>query len=66
MGSTRWTDLLDPTEEELRQELPGDFQGDDLAEILRAPTPDAKGVRPTLRPRGAYVFGVLLLAVAVP
>ncbi len=66
MGSSRWTDLLDPTEEELRKELPGDFQADDLIELLREPTAEAENIRPTLRPRGSYVFGVLLVAVAVP
>jgi magnesium transporter len=65
MAASRWTDLLNPDEEELRRELPRDFQPDDLLELLRAPTVEADEVRPTLRPRGSYVFGVLLVAVAV-
>jgi len=64
--ASRWIDLLDPAEEELRKELPDNFQADDLIELGRAATVGADNVRPTLRPRGSYVFGVLLVAVAVP
>jgi magnesium transporter len=66
MGASRWTDLLDPADEDLRDHLPSDFQDDDFVELLRAATLEADTVRPTLRPRGSYVFGILLIAIAVP
>jgi magnesium transporter len=57
-----WIDLLDPTPEELAARLPPGLCESDRAR-LRAP--GAAG-RPGLSPHGDHVFGVLLVAVAVP
>jgi magnesium transporter len=59
-----WIDLLDPSEEELRSKLP--FQLQESAErLLLAPQRD-DAPRPTLQAHGPYVFGVFLVAIAVP
>jgi magnesium transporter len=57
-----WTDLLDPSADELREHLPRDMHRDGLEQLLRR---DAV-VRPTLQGYRDYVFGALLVAVAVP
>ena len=59
-----WTDLLDPSEEELRRHVPRDLHAGALAQLL-APATREGAVRPTLQGHRDYVFGVLLVAVAV-
>jgi magnesium transporter len=60
----RWIDLLDPTEDELRQALPGRVHPTALA-ILLAPHVHDDEPRPTLQSHGDYIFGVFLIPVAV-
>ena len=56
--STRWIDLLDPTNEELLATLPSGVDPDVL-ETLTAPSGD-EHTRPILESHGAYVLGVFL------
>src|SRR5256886_1054289 len=58
-------DLIDPTEEELRAKLPREVQEWAL-ELLLAPARHADEPRPTLQSHGDYIFGVFLVAIAVP
>jgi magnesium transporter len=60
-----WIDLVDPTEEELRSRAPTDLDPTAL-ELLLAPPLHNDEPRPTIQSHGDYVFGVLLVAVAVP
>src|SRR6478672_9494667 len=60
-----WIDLLDPTPEELRAQAPKDLEETALERLL-APPEHADDPRPTLQGHGDYVFGVFLIAVAVP
>jgi magnesium transporter len=60
-----WIDLLDPTADELRHAAPRDLEEPALESLLAAPQHDDEP-RPTLWGHGDYVFGVLLVAVAVP
>jgi magnesium transporter len=60
-----WIDLIDPTPDELREKLPREIQESALDRLL-APAEHADEPRPTLQSHGDYVFGVFLLAVAVP
>jgi magnesium transporter len=60
-----WIDLIDPTPDELRAKLPRDVQESAL-ELLLAPARHADEPRPTLQTHGDYIFGVFLIAVAVP
>src|SRR5213592_951086 len=60
-----WTDLLDPTPEEIREHLPETIHARALEQLL-APTVHEDEPRPKLESHGDYVFGVLLVAVAVP
>ena len=60
-----WIDLLDPTADEVREKAPKVLE--ELAvERLLAPPEHEDEPRPTLQGHGDYVFGVLLVAVAVP
>ena len=61
----RWIDLLDPTREELLAELPVELHPRALDRLVRRPEAEHEA-RPTLESHGDYVFGVLLVAVAVP
>jgi magnesium transporter len=61
----QWIDLIDPSEDELREKLPGNLKEPAL-ELLRAPLQHDDEPRPTLQGHGDYVFGVFLVAVAVP
>jgi magnesium transporter len=63
-GAT-WIDLLDPNEEELRQRAPRELHPRARDQLLE-PARHEDEPRPTLEGHGAYVFGVLLVAVAVP
>jgi magnesium transporter len=60
-----WIDLLDPTPEELRAKAPKELEDTALAQLL-APPQHEDEPRPTLQGHGDYVFGVFLIAVAVP
>jgi magnesium transporter len=60
-----WIDLLDPTPEELRAKAPRELEETAIAQLL-APPKHEDEPRPTLQGHGDYVFGVLLVAVAVP
>src|SRR5215212_6603786 len=60
-----WIDLIDPSPDELRARLPRDVQEHAL-ELLLAPARHSDEPRPTLQAHGDYIFGVLLVAVAVP
>jgi magnesium transporter len=61
----RWIDLLDPSREELESRLPGEVHDRALDQLL-APAQHADDPRPKLESQGDYVFGVLLIPVAVP
>jgi magnesium transporter len=61
----RWTDLLDPTPEELQRHLPPSIH--DLAlQLLLEPARHGDEPRPKLESHGNYIFGVFLVPVAVP
>jgi magnesium transporter len=60
-----WIDLIDPTSDELREKLPREIQESALERLL-APARHEDEPRPTLQTHGDYIFGVFLLAVAVP
>ncbi len=62
---TTWTDLLDPTPEELRRHLPMELHSTAVAQLL-APAVHEDEPRPKLQSQGPYVFGVLLVMRAVP
>jgi magnesium transporter len=64
MASSAWTDLLDPSEAELRAELPVDVRPEALRELLRPAEEDGSRVRPSIRSHGKYVIGILLVAIA--
>jgi magnesium transporter len=64
LGAT-WIDLLDPSEDELRRRAPRSLHPTALEQLL-APVKHGDEPRPTLEGHGDYVFGVLLVAVAVP
>src|SRR5437588_8508088 len=60
-----WIDLLDPTPEELRAKAPRELEETALERLL-APPKHEDEPRPTLQGHGDYIFGVFLVAVAVP
>jgi magnesium transporter len=60
-----WIDLIDPSEDELREKLPRTMQESAL-DLLLAPAKHADEPRPTLQAHGDYIFGVFLVAIAVP
>jgi magnesium transporter len=61
----QWVDLIDPTPDELREKLLQKAQESALERLL-APAVEDDEPRPTLQSHGDYVFGVFLVAVAVP
>ncbi len=61
----RWIDLLDPSADDLRANLPADVHPAALA-LLLAPLVHDDEPRPRIETHGAYVVGVFLVAVAVP
>jgi magnesium transporter len=63
--AANWIDLVDPTPEELREQAPTDLDPTALELLLAAPQHQDEP-RPTIQSHGDYVFGVLLVAVAVP
>ena len=60
-----WIDLLDPSADELRAKAPKELEDTALAQLLAAPEHEDEP-RPTLQGHGDYIFGVFLVAVAVP
>ena len=60
-----WIDLIDPTPEELREKLPRDLYETALDRLL-TPAERTDEPRPTLQSHGDYIFGIFLVAVAVP
>jgi magnesium transporter len=60
----RWIDLLDPTAEELKAKLPHEVHDRALEQLL-APAEHRDDPRPKLESQGDYVFGVILIPVAV-
>ena len=63
--AAKWIDLLDPTEEELRARCPARLEESAIVLLLKKPRHDDEP-RPTLRGHGNYIFGIFLLAQAVP
>jgi magnesium transporter len=57
-----WIDLLDPTRETLKEQLPAAVHDRALDQLL-APAQHEDEPRPKLEPHGDYVFGVLLVPV---
>ena len=62
---TRWVDLVDPTEEDLRAHLPEHIHVTALNALL-APHVHDDEPRPRIESHGDYVLGIFLLPVAVP
>jgi magnesium transporter len=60
----RWVDLVDPTEQELREHLPEHVHRIAL-EILLAPHVHDDEPRPRIESHGDYIIGILLVPVAV-
>src|SRR5947208_8373771 len=60
-----WIDLIDPSLEELRAKLPRAVQESALTLLLARPR-HTDEPRPTLQAHGDYIFGVFLVAIAVP
>jgi magnesium transporter len=60
-----WIDLIDPTPEELREKLPQELYETALDRLL-TPAEHTDEPRPTLQSHGDYIFGIFLVAVAVP
>ncbi|HMJ00969.1 MAG TPA: magnesium transporter CorA family protein [Gaiellaceae bacterium] len=65
MARATWVDLLDPDRAELEGHLPKTLQQSAIDRLLAAAEHDDEP-RPTLQTHGDYVFGVFLVAVAVP
>jgi magnesium transporter len=63
--AANWIDLLDPTPAQLREHAPRDLEAT-AVELLLAEPEHEDEPRPTLQGHGDYVFGVFLVAVAVP
>ena len=63
--AANWIDLLDPGDEELRTQAPRALE-ESARELLLADPQHEDEPRPTLQGHGAYVFGVFLIAVAIP
>jgi magnesium transporter len=60
----QWIDLIDPSDEDLRQNLPGDVHVTALG-ALRAPHVHDDEPRPRIESHGDYVLGIFLVPVAV-
>jgi magnesium transporter len=63
--AAKWIDLLDPTAEELHEHAPRELEESAIEPLVAHPQHDDEP-RPTLRGHGDYVFGIFLLARAVP
>jgi magnesium transporter len=66
MAGTAWIDLLDPSADELRRHVKPDLRPEALKTLLRPAVLDGGDVRPSITSHDDYIFGVLLVAVAVP
>jgi len=62
-GAARWIDLIDPTADELKAQLPDDIHPTALDALL-APAQHDDEPRPRIDSHDTYVLGILLLAVA--
>jgi len=60
-----WTDLVDPTRDELRSAVACELE-ETAVDLLLAKPEHEDEPRPTLQGHGDYVFGIFLLARAVP
>jgi magnesium transporter len=60
-----WTDLVDPSADELRAALPQDVHATAM-EALLAPHQHDDEPRPRIESHGEYVLGILLLPIEVP
>jgi magnesium transporter len=60
-----WIDLIDPSPEQLHQNLPRGVH-ESAVTLLEAPPRHTDEPRPTLQSHGDYIFGIFLLAIAVP
>jgi magnesium transporter len=60
----RWVDLIDPTPDELREHL-GERLFGPAIDLLSTPPAHGKEQRPRIESHGEYIFGVLLVPVAV-
>jgi magnesium transporter len=65
MAGTNWIDLLDPDRAKLERQLPRRLHSGALDQLLRPAAHDDEP-RPTLQAQEDYIFGVFLVAVAVP
>ena len=63
--ATNWIDLLDPTKEELKSKVPFQLYESAYRLLLAKPVHEDEP-RPTLQSHGSYVFGVFLVAIALP
>ena len=57
--TAQWTDLVDPSREELVQALPAELHDDAIASLL-VPVGDGRGARPALEGHGGCVHAVLV------
>jgi magnesium transporter len=64
VAEARWIDLVDPTEEQIKAELPSHVHPTALA-LLLAPHVHDDEPRPRIESHGDYVLGILLVVVAV-
>jgi len=62
---THWTDLVDPSREEILEAVAGDIDLESI-ELLARPAGDGRDVRPLLEGHGGYVLAVLAHPVAPP
>lgn len=65
MAEAEWIDLVDPDEAELKSRVPRKLHARALDQLLEPARHDDEP-RPTMEAHGEYVFGVFLVAVAVP
>jgi magnesium transporter len=63
--AAKWIDLLDPSEDELREQAPRELDDTAIEPLVAHPRHDDEP-RPTLQGHGDYVFGIFLLARAMP
>ena len=63
--AAKWIDLLDPSAEQLREQAPRDLEETAIELLVAEPEHDDEP-RPTLQGHGDYVFGIFLVARAVP
>lgn len=63
--AANWIDLLDPSKEELHSKVPFKLQESAIELLLTKPEHDDEP-RPTIQSHGTYVFGVFLVALALP